>query len=83
MAGTLLSFSYLALDGLRRLGYRLADEDTEAYLHCWIVVSHIMGIRPELLPADFADAAALSGRIAERHFAACDEGQMMTRASST
>jgi hypothetical protein len=80
MAGTLLSFSYLTLDGLRRLGYGITDEEAEGYLHAWNVVGHILGIRPEMLVTDYADAAALMDRIAERQFAACDEGQMMTRA---
>jgi hypothetical protein len=80
MAGTLLSFSYITLDGLRKLGYAVTDEDAEAYLHCWNVVGHILGIRPDMMAANYADAAALVGRIAARQFAACEEGRMMTRA---
>jgi hypothetical protein len=80
MAGTLLSFSYITLDGLRRLGYALTDEEIEAYLHCWNVIGHILGVRPEMLATDANDAAALIARISERQFAACDEGRMMARA---
>jgi hypothetical protein len=80
LAGTLLSFSSITLDGLERLGYALSSDETEGYLHAWKVAGHILGIRPEMLPTDNADAAALAARIAARQFAACEEGQYMTRA---
>jgi hypothetical protein len=80
MAGTLLSFSYITLDGLRRLGYRIAEDEAEAYLHCWNVIGHILGVRPELLAGNFGEATALADRIAERQFATCEEGRAMTRA---
>ncbi len=80
MAGTLLSFSSITLDGLERLGYALSTDEMEGYLHAWKVVGHILGIRPEMLPIDNADAGALAARIAARQFAACEEGQYMTRA---
>ncbi len=80
LAGTLLSFSSITIDGLQRLGYVLTSDEIEGYLHAWKVVGHILGIRPEMLPLDYADASALSARIAVRQFAACDEGQYMTRA---
>ena len=80
LAGTLLSFSFITLDGLLSLGYVLSNDEIEGYLHAWKVVGHILGIRPEMLPVDYADAGALSARIAVRQFAACEEGRYMTRA---
>jgi hypothetical protein len=80
LAGTLLSFSSITIDGLQRLGYQLSPDEIEGYLHAWKVVGHLLGVRPEMLPVDFADANALSARIAARQFAACPEGQFMTRA---
>jgi hypothetical protein len=80
MAATLISFSHITLDGLRRLGYALAADDAIAYLHFWNVVGHILGVRPDMLATDLGDAAALAARFAERQFAPCDEGRMMTRA---
>jgi hypothetical protein len=80
LAGTLLSFSSITIDGLQRLGYALANDEIEGYLHAWKVVGHILGIRPDMLPVDYADANALSARVAARQFAACDEGRYMTRA---
>jgi hypothetical protein len=80
MAVTILSFSYIVLEGLRKLGYALDPAEIEAYLHCWNVVGHYVGLRQDLMAQDYADAAALSGRISTRQFAACPEGQLMTRA---
>jgi hypothetical protein len=68
------------MDGLRRLGYALTDEEAGAYLHTWNVVGHILGLRPEMLVRDYADAAALIARISERQFAPSAEGELMTGA---
>src|SRR3954454_6141105 len=37
LAGTLMSFSWVVMDGLDKLGISLSDSDREAYLHCWLV----------------------------------------------
>jgi hypothetical protein len=80
MAGTILSFSYIILDGLRKLGYALSPQEIEAYLHCWNVVGHFVGLHEDLMAKDEADAAALANRIAARQWAACPEGQLMASA---
>src|SRR5262249_36156671 len=54
LAGTLMTFAYVVLDGLARLGIALASDDREAYVHCWQAIGRIMGVREELIPADFA-----------------------------
>ena len=59
LAGTLLSFSYVVADPIRRLGVRVAAQDVDAYLHLWNVIGHLLGVRDELLVSDVADAAAL------------------------
>jgi hypothetical protein len=80
LAGTLLSFSYIVADPLRRLGVQVSAEDVDAYLHLWNVVGHLMGVRDELLVRDSADATALVDAIRRRQFKASPEGQEMTRA---
>lgn len=79
MLGTLMSFSVATLDGLQRLGVELDAAEVDAYMHTWNVVGAVMGIRHELLPADFAGGRELADRIGERHFRACPEGQALTR----
>ncbi len=80
LAGTLVAFSVAILDGLAQLGVHLSAAEQDAYVHTWNVVGHVMGLRPELLPADHAAGRRLADRIAERNFAACPEGQAMTAA---
>ena len=80
LAGTLMAFSWVSLDGLQKLGIEIPDADREAYLHCWRVVGYLLGIREEILPKDIASAEALAMSIARRQFAPCAEGQAMTKA---
>ena len=80
LAGTLLSFSYVVADPLRRLGVRVGAKDVDAYLHLWNVIGHLLGVRDELLVSDVADAAALVESIERRQFRASPEGQELTGA---
>ncbi len=80
LAGTLMSFSWIALDGLDKLGVEVAPAEREAFLHCWLVVGHLLGIQPELLPRDVASAKALTEAIAAHQFGPCPEGQALTKA---
>src|SRR6185295_10067178 len=59
LAGTLLSFSCVVVDGLRRLGLDVDDDEAEAWVHLWNVVGHVLGIRGDLLPRDLRDGEAL------------------------
>jgi hypothetical protein len=80
LAGTLLSFSYVVADPIRRLGVELSAQDVHAYLHLWNVIGHLLGVRDEMLVRDVADAAALVDTIGRRQFAASLEGQGLTHA---
>jgi len=80
LAGTLMAFSWVTLDGLRRMGIALSAEESEAYLHVWRVVGHVLGIREDMLPVDMADAEALTHAIQRRQYAPCLEGKEMMQA---
>jgi hypothetical protein len=80
LTGTLMAFSWISLDGLRRIGVALTAEEWDAYLHCWQIVGHQLGIRDDMIPVDNASAEALCGAIARRQFGACPEGKLMTKA---
>jgi len=66
LAYTLLTFHYVVLRGLRRLGLGLPRVDEEAYLHAWNVMGHVLGIRDDLMAHTMADAEALFARIQAR-----------------
>jgi hypothetical protein len=79
MAGTLMTFAYTVPRGLRRLGIRLSPGEAEDYLYFWSVVGEMLGVRPELLPGDMAEAAALTAAVFRRQHAASPEGLALTR----
>ena len=80
LAGTLMSFSYIALDGLEKLGIDLTDQDRQAYLHCWNVIGHMLGVHDDLLPANPAQAKALADAIAADQFGPTQDGKDLTQA---
>lgn len=80
LAGTLMSFSFLVLDGLDRLGIELTKADRDAYFQAWMAVGRVMGVRDELIPADLAQASALTQLIHQRQVVASPEGQALAGA---
>ncbi len=80
MAGTNLSFSYIVLRGLRRLGYQASPQEAEDYLHLWNVVGALLGVEEALLPENLKEAFYLDKVIAQRQFRESTEGQVLTKA---
>lgn len=80
MAGTLLTFSYVILRGMRQFEAKLTPEEENAYLHCWNVVGYIMGIDERLFANDMEEAERLYSRIMKRNRRGTPEGQALTRA---
>lgn len=80
LAGTLMTFAYLVLDGLARLGIDVEPADQEAYLRTWASIARVLGLREELLPANVAEARLLTAIIYERQIAPSPQGVELTRA---
>jgi hypothetical protein len=66
MAYTMLTFSYVFLRSLRRLGVPFKPEEERDYLHLWNVIGHILGLRRELMPDTMGDAEVLFARMQQR-----------------
>lgn len=66
LAYTLLTFGYVFLRSMRRLGLGLPARDEEAYLHAWNVVGHVLGIRRELMADTMNQAEALFAQMQAR-----------------
>ncbi len=77
LAGTLLAFSSVALDGLGKLEIEIDPEDYACYLHTWRAIGEMLGIQPEMLPQNKADAQQLWGQIDARNFIPTPEGQKL------
>jgi hypothetical protein len=76
---TLLTFGLAIPEGLRSWGCHLSDDDCEAFLHTWLLVGHIMGIRDDLLPDDYASAKELFSVIKGRQAIGTDMGKKLTK----
>lgn len=83
LLGTLMTFSWIILDGLARLGVPLPADQQQAYLETWLAVGQLMGIEPALLPATVAEAQAVTALIEQRQVAASPEGREMMAALLT
>lgn len=59
LVGTSLMFSVVALQGLRRFGFRFARDESEAYVRLWRYSGFLLGVDPSLLPQTEADAEGL------------------------
>jgi len=66
LAYTLLTFSYVFLRSLRKLGLGLSSSDEEAYLHAWNVMGHVLGIERALMADTMAQAEVLFAQIQAR-----------------
>ena len=80
MAGTLMTFSIQILQGLDRLGIPVTDGEAEAYLHAWKVVGYIMGVDPQLIPANVAEGFDLAYTIFDRQRGPSAAGEGLTSA---
>jgi hypothetical protein len=80
MAYTLMTFSYVVVQGFRTMGYGMTESQRNSYIHCWNVVGYLMGIQEALLPARFEDAAELFNAIQHRQQGQSEAGQKLTAA---
>ncbi len=74
LAGTLLAFSVLTLDGVTALGVRLSPAEVDAYLHAWKVIGHVLGLDEALMPRSLAEARELWAVLERRNFFRTDDG---------
>jgi hypothetical protein len=79
MAGTNLAFSYTVLAALKESGYKLRDEDLNAYLHLWKWVGYLMKIEDTLLVDRMEEAFHLDQALRERNFRRSLEGISLMR----
>ena len=74
LAGTLLSFSYVPIEPLVRLGIPVTQADQEDYLYTWSVVGEMLGVRPEVRPTTVDEATALVMAIRRRQHSVSPRG---------
>jgi hypothetical protein len=80
MAGTLLTFSILLSDTLTRIGIPEAERRHTSYIKLWAGIGQMMGVRPELLPENAAQARELFEKIHYRQLGYSEAGNLLARA---
>jgi len=77
MAGTNLSFSLIAIRGLRKLGYTISAEQSQDYIRYWNVIGTLLGVESQWLPETNQEAFILEQKIKNRNFRNSKEGEML------
>jgi hypothetical protein len=80
LAFTLLTFSYVAVRSYLKLGVRMTEGQKNDYVHCWNVVGFLMGIREELLPANYEESRKLYEAIRAHQAGPSTAGRALTAA---
>jgi hypothetical protein len=80
MAGTLMAFSALILEGLEQLGIVLEPVEKEAFFHCWRVIGHVVGLDDDLIPENAADGLKLGHSILNHQISKSLPGTSLTDA---
>ena len=80
LAGTLMTFYWIILDGLHKLGVRPPAETEQAYLESWRAVGTLMGVDAALIPDTVAESEELTTLIQDRQIGPSEEGRLMTAA---
>lgn len=79
MAGTLMAFSALVIKGLDQIGLHLSKEEKDAYIHCWNIVGHFIGLDPRLYPQNYEEGWELGVEIIRRNYDNSMEGKVLTQ----
>lgn len=77
---TTLLFSAVVIDGLRKLGFRVTNEEAEASIHLWRYVGWLLGTEVELLADSESTAMALGDLILTTQAPPDDDSRALTKA---
>ncbi len=80
LLGTWLTFTVVVYDAFDASGVDYGERDVADHLHLWRLAGHYLGIQPDLLPTNRADATVLREQIFSRQQAPCAAGRAMTDA---
>lgn len=80
MAGTNLSFSFIILQGLRKIGTSVRFEEAQAFLHHWAIVGCMLGLDEKLLVFQETHANTLCKMIEKRSFKPSEHGTTLSLA---
>lgn len=77
MAGTLMAFSALVINGLTQVGVELTKEQKDAYMHVWNIVGYFIGLDPRFYPASYEEGWELGIAIIKRNLDESENGKFL------
>ncbi|MEO1173598.1 MAG: oxygenase MpaB family protein, partial [Myxococcota bacterium] len=80
MLGTIFLFSTVFIDGVRRLGLTVSEEEAEEYYQLWRWVGWLIGVEEALLPTGYAEAQAVAQWIGLTRDEPDDDARQLTHA---
>jgi hypothetical protein len=80
LLGTLMSFTTLVFDCMRKLNVEFTLEEAEDYYYIWRMIAEMLGIQKDLIPANLTEAKHMMAFIAQRQFGPSADGKAMTQA---
>ncbi|MEU4770292.1 oxygenase MpaB family protein [Actinosynnema sp. NPDC023794] len=79
MVGALLIFSVQVIEGMRRMGISVTEQEAEDYYYVWRAAGAMLGIPAEAVPESIQDARELSAAMVESVYGPSSEGVALTR----
>ncbi|WP_245950646.1 oxygenase MpaB family protein [Saccharothrix carnea] len=79
MAGTLLIFSIQVIEGMRRIGISVTEQEAEDYYYVWRATGDMLGIPVDAMPESLHDARELSATVVQAAYGPSPDGVVLTR----
>lgn len=79
MLGALLIFSAQVIEGMRRIGVSVSEEEAADYYYVWRVAGTMLGIPAEAMPETLGEARLLNASLVEASYGPTPEGVELTR----
>lgn len=79
LLGALLIFSVQVIDGMRRIGISVTEEEAQQYYYVWRVTGGLLGIPAEAMPETVEEARELNAALVEISYGPSPEGVALTR----
>lgn len=74
LIGTMLAFSFVVLEGIKKLGFKMSNDEKESILHLWKCIGYLIGIDEVDCISNYDDAGQVWQAITKSQMKKTDEG---------
>ena len=74
-----MAFGPLVISGLEILGIETTREEKDAYMHCWKIVGHFIGLDENLFPDNHEDGWDLGVAIIKRNYGESNDAKILAK----